>query len=123
MPLSIVYLDDELDLLIMFTELFSSSDFVIKTFQKPEEAIHEINVKPPDLVIFDYRLPNTTGDKIALSINPDIPKVLISGDLSIEYKADYLKIFRKPYSDIEMREFLIQFKNSLEEKNKIKKAL
>ena len=96
MILNVVYIDDEPELLEIFVDSFGSDEIKIKTFSIPSEGIEEILRSPPDLVILDYRLPNTNGDEIALTLGPTIPKVLISGELSPELKAPFLKVLTKP---------------------------
>jgi DNA-binding response OmpR family regulator len=60
----------------------------------------------PDLLILDYRLPNITGDIVAQSVDPNIPKLLITGDLEVIPKAHFLRIFRKPYNITELQDFI-----------------
>ncbi len=96
MPLKIYFIDDEPDLLELFVDYFSSPQVEIFTFTDPEIAMAHIMKTAPDLLFLDYRLPNTTGDEIALSLDPSIPKILISGEIHVELKAKYEAIFNKP---------------------------
>ncbi len=109
MALNIVYLDDELALCEIFKDSFESSSIIIKTFSDPLLAIADIKAHPPDLIFLDYRLPGTNGDVIALDLDANIPKVLITGDLSVNPSAKFLRIFKKPYRFQEMEEFINQF--------------
>ncbi len=109
MSLKIIYLDDEPELLEMFKDLYSE-EFDIKTYSVPETAIAEIKTHPPDLLILDYRLPGTTGDLVALSLNQNIPKILITGDLNIKPESNFIKIFNKPYDFEELLNFLMSQK-------------
>jgi len=106
MPFKIYYLDDEADLLEMFVDAFAEPGIEITTFATPAEAQLAIKNCPPDLLILDYRLPKITGDQIALGLDPKILKVLITGDLSVSPKANFARIFHKPYTTLEMRDFL-----------------
>lgn len=115
MSLVVYYLDDEVDLLDVFSEIYSSDDIQIKTFSHPDTAIQAIHSAPPDLLLLDNRLPGTTGDIIAQKLDPNIPKALISGDLTLEPKAIFAKVFSKPFNSKEMSEFLnFYVKNKLE---------
>lgn len=105
-PLKVYYLDDEIDLLEMFRDLFSGPGIEIRTFVDPALAIAEVWRSPPDLLILDYRLPNTTGDKIAQLLDPGLPKIMITGDLMVKTNSTFERVFHKPYSFSEMAEFL-----------------
>lgn len=106
MSLKIIYLDDEPDLLEMFVDNFSRPEFEIKTFSDANLAIEEIKKSPPDLLILDFRLVKTTGDKVAQQVDPAIPKIMITGDLLSKTTYNFLHIFHKPYNMVEMKEFL-----------------
>ena len=108
-PLKIVYIDDEIDLCEMFSDLFSSPETEIKTYIDPQVAINEISSNPPDLIFLDYRLPGITGDEVAKKLNNNIPKILITGDANIKTEYSFNKIYTKPYEFNDMREFLNQF--------------
>ena len=78
MPIKIIYLDDEPHLCEMFVDNFASAEVLIQTFTDPESAIKAINEEKPDFVLLDYRLPQTTGQDVALRLNPAIPKALVT---------------------------------------------
>lgn len=107
MPLKVMYLDDEPLLCEMFVDNFASLEVSIQTFTDPELAIKAINEENPDLVFLDYRLPQTTGRDVALRLNQAIPKVLVTGDLTVNAIKNFVKVFHKPYDFAEM-EALIQ---------------
>ncbi len=120
MSLVVYYLDDEVDLLDVFSEIYSSDEIQITTFSHPDKAISAIHEMPPDLLLLDNRLPGTTGDMIAQKLDPSIPKALISGDLTLEPKATFVKVFSKPFNAKEMSDFLnFYLKNKLALSNKI----
>ena len=107
MPLKVYYIDDEKGLCENFEDLFSVSDLIlIKTFMDPEVAKIAIEADPPDILFLDYRLPNITGDQLAQSLDPAIPKYLVSGDIELKLKYKFLKIFPKPYSIDEVEALL-----------------
>jgi DNA-binding response OmpR family regulator len=106
MLLKIVYLDDEPALCEMFVDNFASPIVSIQTFTDPEAAIKAINESEPDLVFLDYRLPETTGQDVANRLNPDIPKVLLTGDLSVNAGSCFIKIFHKPFDFAEVEAFI-----------------
>jgi two-component system LytT family response regulator len=112
MSLNIVYLDDEPELCEMFLDFFTSVNVSIKTFTDPQTAIDSINANPPDLIFLDYRLPNTNGDQVALKLSKSIPKVLVTGDITINTEYSFLKVFPKPYKHEEMESFISGFKKT-----------
>jgi len=109
MQLEVVYIDDEVDLCDMFSEAFTTPHVNITTFVDPNKALLSIAEAPPDLVFIDFRLPNTTGDKIALKIDPAVPKVLITGDLQVKVEAIFERVFYKPVNFDQLEQFLEDF--------------
>lgn len=97
MPLKVYYLDDEEALCEIFVDYFASNAVNVTTFIDPKVAIDAIKKSPPDLLFVDYRLPDTTGDEVAKSIAADIPKYLITGDISIKTEYQFNAVFNKPY--------------------------
>lgn len=106
MQLKVYYVDDETDLLEMFQETYSTPEILINVFSDPQLALRTIESDPPDLIFLDYRLPNTTGDRMALQMSPGIRKALITGDLSVKLEAHFEKIFEKPTSPAMIEEYL-----------------
>ena len=97
MQLRVYYLDDEQTLCENFADDFGSKKVIITTFTDSQEAIQTIKVSPPDLLFLDYRMPGTTGDRVAEMIDPKIPKYLITGDLLVKTSYQFKKVFSKPY--------------------------
>jgi len=97
MLLRIYYLDDEEALCENFFDYFSSKDVEIKTFVDPSVAIDAIKKNPPDLFFVDYRLPGTTGDEVAKVLDSTLPKILITGDISVNTDYRFDRVFPKPY--------------------------
>ena len=106
MPLEVVYIDDEHDLCEMFSEAFTTPNVHITTFMDPNVALTSIASKAPDLIFIDFRLPNITGDKIALKMDPKIPKVLITGDLQVKVEAIFDQVFYKPVDFDQVAQYL-----------------
>ncbi len=98
MPLNVFYLDDEPDLLESFKDSFETNCVKVTTFQKPEDCLSAIQKKSPDLLFLDFRLPGSTGDELAREISDSIPKVLVTGDLSVETKAHFVAVVHKPFN-------------------------
>lgn len=116
MALEVIYIDDELELLEMFRELFSNENIQINTYSETEKGLSAISQSNPDLIILDYRLKDTTGDRLAQRMPANIPKILLSGDLSFQTDSLFLKIFRKPIEMSVMTQFLDQMYQQKEAK-------
>ncbi len=97
MALNVWYLDDEKELCEIFADVFSSVEVVIRTFVDPTEMIEASKSATPDLMFIDFRLPSTNGGEVAKSIDPAIPKVLVTGDIAVQTDYPFLKVFSKPY--------------------------
>lgn len=93
MPYKVYFLDDEEAICENFYDSFDDSSIEITIFTDPLKAIMAIKTSPPDLLFIDYRLIGITGDKVAQQLDPLIPKVLITGELSIKsvYKESRIK--------------------------------
>ena len=98
MKLTIFYIDDEPMICENFHDEFESDDLDIRTFVNPDEAISEATKSPPSLIFIDYRFPRATGETVANALPPNIPKVLVSGDLNIRTKYNFLAVLSKPAS-------------------------
>ncbi len=105
MDLRVVYLDDEIGLCKIFKDIYSAPDTEVLTFTDPNEALNAID-ENVDLVLLDYRLPNTTGEDVAAQIKFPVAMALVSGDLSLELSFKFDKVFAKPYDFGEMADFL-----------------
>jgi DNA-binding NtrC family response regulator len=110
LPLKIIYLDDEPDLGSMFADNFASDQVTIETYTDATAAIAAVQAACPDAFFVDYRLPGTTGDEVAQKLPPDLPKILITGDLAVAPVTKFVKIFNKPFDFAEMETFIAALK-------------
>jgi two-component system response regulator (stage 0 sporulation protein F) len=114
MSLKILYVDDEVDLLEIFTDMFSSSHLTIATCNKVSDVKEKINTEKPDLLLLDYRMPEMNGDKLALelsqSMSVKIPIVLVTGDIEVKTDYKFERIFKKPYDIQLMQNYFDSFK-------------
>ena len=110
MSLKIYYLDDEFDLLEMFHDTFSSLEVEVSTFSSVTDFLDAVKANSPDIVFLDYRLPGCTGDDVAKKLDPQLPKVLISGDLELITESNFLSVLGKPFKKEKVKEII----NSLE---------
>ena len=105
--LKVLFLDDEPALCIAFEALFSSETVEVTTFTDAAQAINAALINPPDIIFLDYRLPGTNGFDVARAMAKDIPKYLITAEISVPPNPDFLAIFYKPI-DIATVEGILQ---------------
>lgn len=109
MSLKVYYLDDEVDLLEVFYDAHNSKDIDIKIFNRPDDFIKATKLERPDLVFIDYRLPGTNGDEVALKLDPEIQKILVTGELNVDPKVNFLMKLDKPLRRDKVRSILSSF--------------
>ncbi len=109
--ITVYYLDDESDLCRIFAHLFTTKDVRVVTFSDPDEAIAAYRKEKPDVFFIDYRLPQTSGDQVALMFDDDVPKVLVTGDLQVEPTYPFYALLRKPFPAAKVRELLAELFN------------
>lgn len=107
MSYRIYYIDDEELLCELFVELFQSDKIIIESFTTHEELLRRSKEKMPDLYFIDYRLKGINGDVLAKLLNPNIPKVLITGELTVAPTQSFVKIFQKPIVLEEVQDFIL----------------
>jgi DNA-binding NtrC family response regulator len=106
MALRIFYIDDEVGLCDAFTDNFSADDMTVYSFTDADLAVRQIDELKPDLIFIDYRLGRVTADQVLPLIPEGIKVALISGDLAIQHKDRYVRVFPKPFEHAEVTEFL-----------------
>ena len=97
MAIKIYYLDDEYHLCEIFKKLLAGENIEVTTFMESAEAIALCAVEPPDLMFIDYRLSDTTGDRVAQALHENIIKILVTGELAIPTSDLFKDIITKPY--------------------------
>jgi DNA-binding NtrC family response regulator len=102
----VYYLDDEPDLLDLFSHTFTSPEVEVKTFTDASEFTLAVQAERPDVVFLDFRLSQSSGYSIAQNLDPSIRKVLITGDASVTESHSFERVFEKPYSIPMIKEYL-----------------
>jgi DNA-binding response OmpR family regulator len=108
MIFKIYYLDDETHLCTIFKEFIACNDIKVTTFTDANEAISKCIDEPPDLIFIDYRLSDTTGDKVAQILAENIPKILVTGELISPSSPSFLRVIHKPFKLAELNEVINQ---------------
>jgi FixJ family two-component response regulator len=93
----VYYLDDEIELCDIFLEMLSCTGHQLEAFSVVDEFVDRCLAQRPDLVFIDFRLPTTTGERVASMIQPDIPKVLMTGELSVDCDHLFAQVIAKPF--------------------------
>ncbi|MEI8027442.1 MAG: response regulator [Pseudomonadota bacterium] len=106
MGIRVVFVDDEPDICELVVDMFGEKDILIESFTDSEQAIKHIHEVMPDLVIVDFRMPETTGERLAARLPAGIPVACASGDLNLESKYPFVKILKKPFEMEYIREFI-----------------
>jgi CheY-like chemotaxis protein len=108
--MNIYYLDDEAALCEIFTEFLTDDQTNITTFTDAKEAISQCEQDPPDLMFIDYRLKDTSGDRVAEQIDAQILKCLVSGELEIPHKEQFVEMVSKPFKLDQIRQIVEKYR-------------
>jgi CheY-like chemotaxis protein len=106
MTINIYYLDDEPALCAIFKEYLEGDGIKVTTFIDSSAAISICINEPPDMIFIDYRLADTTGEKVAQILDTNIPKVLVTGELLAPVASAFLSVIKKPYKLAELKQFI-----------------
>ncbi len=98
MKINVMYLDDDPVLCKLFSEIFKSDKINIDTFLNAKEAILAVKKNYYDLIFLDYRLPDTNGDLVAQILPENIPKYIITGEVSVVTEYKFKKVLHKPFN-------------------------
>jgi DNA-binding NtrC family response regulator len=76
---TIMILDDEEDILTLYSNFLSSLGHrILSSYVNADSILQDIDIEPPDIYIIDYRLPNNmNGVEVAIEILKKFPSALI----------------------------------------------
>ncbi len=94
--LNVMFVDDEAGLCLIFVDEYAAEGVSVSTYTDPAKAIAAALREPPDLLFLDFRMPGTNGDLVAQAMPASIQKYLISGDIHVETKTNFILKFAKP---------------------------
>jgi DNA-binding NtrC family response regulator len=111
--ISILYFDDEVDLLNVFRQTFAR-DYDVLTALTLYEARHILS-RCPEVIISDWSMPEISGVDFlreAMQVSPDSTRVMLTGygqvgDVFQEITFGVIQLFvTKPWEEADMREVL-----------------
>lgn len=110
MSKKIYILDDNVTLTSLMDYVLRSEGFEVKCCNHSEDAIDEIKVFKPDLILLDWLMPNISGKDILDMIKnnqnlSNAPIFLLTGlaeNLSLEDYLSDIKIIEKPFDHDEL---------------------
>jgi FixJ family two-component response regulator len=99
----IYYLDDEANMLNIVASYMTQFGFSIQTFERANDLLEQFKLAPANVVILDYRLTETSGLHIAKQL-PNVPKILVTGELDINKPEEFDYLLNKPFKLAELKE-------------------
>ncbi|HET7643495.1 MAG TPA: response regulator [Nitrososphaeraceae archaeon] len=108
---AIVIIDDEADLVNLFSESLKLNNFKVCAFTNPLEALNYIEKNPEDygLVISDFKMPIMDGNEICtklIHINPNLKVILMSAYSDVRYDKEKFVFVNKPISIAQLIEIV-----------------
>lgn len=120
----LLVVDDEEEILSVYSELLQAYGYSIKTFSNSLDALEHFKEDPSayDLVLTDMTMPNLPGDllgKRIMEIRPEIPVIICTGFSKIMEYGDSLDAGFAAYltKPVEAGKLLLTIRNVLDEKH------
>ena len=112
----IAVIDDEEDIVKLFTDVIQMNGYFVMGFTNPRFLIDYTREFPDriGLILIDYRMPQMTGCELAnqiVAINPKIKMILITAYDNIVNNALNLEIVKKPITISKILEIVNQYIN------------
>lgn len=121
MSLTILYVDDQTELLTIFKLMFGD-DYEIRICDNPADALRMLSESPVDIIISDQSMPEMSGTqflRLATKLCPNSFRIMLTGyaavgDVVGEIASGIINIFiPKPWSETQLRGFLMMAENTL----------
>ena len=80
--LDVIVVDDEIEILHLFSEYVTSNDYNVKTFKNPCDAVEYIKDNRIHCVFIDYKMREMLGTELAKQIRqlkPNLPIIMVTG--------------------------------------------
>lgn len=127
---SVLYLDDEVECLNIFQEMFCD-EYDIRVASNAAEAWRTLEEVPADIVISDQRMPGIEGteflrrvaERYPLSYRVMLTGSVVIGDVAREISEGVVNLFiAKPWTEQSMRQMLERASASFELRSKVHMA-
>ncbi len=130
MTQSVLFVDDEANILKAVRRLFKGESFEIQTAESGPAAIEFLSGTPVQVIVSDQRMPGMTGVDLLSRVReqwPDIVRIMITGNTEMKIAVEAInrgEIYRmvtKPWTDEEMRATVKEALNLYSLKSEIKR--
>ena len=100
---AIAVIDDEADLVYLFSEALKLNNFNVCSFTNPLEALDHIekNLEQYGLILADFKMPVMDGNELCtklIHINPNLKIILMSAYADVRYDKEKFLFVNKPIS-------------------------
>jgi DNA-binding NtrC family response regulator len=111
---SIAIVEDEEDILTLFTEIIREDGYDVIGFTNPSSFVEYLRIHRDeiDLILIDYKLPQMTGCDLAkkiAEIDPRIKMILITAYNDIVNNTLNLELIHKPIKIIELVQIINRY--------------
>jgi DNA-binding NtrC family response regulator len=111
---SIAVVEDEEDILTLFTEIIREHGYPVIGFTNPISFVEYLRIhrEEIDLILIDYKLPQMTGCDLAkkiVEIDPRIKMILITAYNDIVNNTLNLELIHKPLKIIELVQIISRY--------------
>jgi DNA-binding NtrC family response regulator len=115
---SIAVVEDEEDILTLFTEIIRENGYPVIGFTKPSSFVEYLRIHRDeiDLILIDYKLPQMTGCDLAkkiAEIDPRIKMILITAYNDIVNNTLNLELIHKPIKINELVQIINRYMHPL----------
>lgn len=121
----ILVIDDEIDICMLLKRFLTKKDFLVETAQSGRKGLQLLEDFEPDIVMTDFRLGDSTGTDLLVSIksrSPQIPVLIITGYSDIKDAVNVMKLGAYDYitKPLFPEEILVTVNKALEDADKQK---
>lgn len=124
----ILVIDDELDICMLLKRFLTKKEFLVETAQSGRKGLQLLEDFEPDLVMTDFRLGDSTGTDLLVTIksrSPQIPVLVITGYSDIKDAVSVMKLGAYDYitKPLFPEEILVTVNKALEDAEKQKESI
>lgn len=90
----IAVIDDDIDLLRLIEKTLLRESYQVRTYNQGKVALEALVKQPPDLMLMDLRLPDSTGEEIIGALEKQrikIPYVVVTGQSEMDVAVEWMR--------------------------------